>query len=168
MLIGVVSMLLMITSIVTLVHAFDVVSVLLLGLMLLLIRFLYEKVRIVERAKLEDTSRSDVYTSLYIFLLPIRFFPERGQTMGGGPSNDGRQRMMDVGLLKNGGFCGADRPCYMQVALLAHTFLDVDFPGNVRQCGVLGCVCCANAKRLAHWRISNGEGPNYLDETHVC
>ena len=63
MLIGVVSMLLMITSIVTLVHAFDVVSVLLLGLMLLLIRFLYEKVRIVERAKLEDTSHIDVYTS---------------------------------------------------------------------------------------------------------
>ena len=62
-LIGVVSMLLMITSIATLVHAFDVVCVLLLGLMLLLIRFLYEKVRIVERAKLEDTSHLDVYTS---------------------------------------------------------------------------------------------------------
>ena len=63
MLIGVVSMLLMITSIVTLVHAFDVVSVLLLGLMSLLIRFLYEKVRIVERAKLEDTSHINDYTS---------------------------------------------------------------------------------------------------------
>ena len=45
------------------VHAFDVVSVLSLGLMLLLIRFLYEKVRIVKRAKLEDTSHIDVYTS---------------------------------------------------------------------------------------------------------